>query len=61
MGFLKDILPPFSVRLITSMLYGWRGDYNSWEEAENKCGGYNSDIIFNKVKNALETRTHADT
>lgn len=50
---LKDFLPPIAVRLLTGLLYGWSGNYSSWNEAQKKCPGYNSDIIFNKVKNAL--------
>ncbi len=32
--------------------YGWRGDYNSWKEAENKCSGYKSANILESIKNA---------
>ncbi len=50
---IKDFLPPIAVRLLTGLLYGWSGNYSTWQEAQKKCPGYNSDIIFNKVKNAL--------
>ena len=33
--------------------YGWFGNYSSWEDAEKECTGYDSDKIFEKVKNAL--------
>ncbi|MFH1827611.1 MAG: methyltransferase, TIGR04325 family [bacterium] len=33
--------------------YGWFGNYSSWEDAEKKCTGYESDIILEKVKNSL--------
>ena len=50
---IKDFLPPITVRLLTGLLYGWSGNYSTWQEAQKKCPGYNIDIIFNKVKNAL--------
>lgn len=50
---LKEILPPIVVRFLTGLWYGWSGNYSTWQEAQKKCPGYNSDIIFNKVKNAL--------
>lgn len=33
--------------------YGWFGNYSSWEDADKVCTGYDSDIILEKVKNAL--------
>lgn len=33
--------------------YGWFGNFSSWENAEKECTGYDSDIILEKVKNAL--------
>ncbi len=50
--FIKKILPDPIIRYITGFFYGWHGDYNSWEEAEKKCTGYDSEIIFEKVKKA---------
>ncbi len=52
MSFLKDILPPFSVRFLMGLMYGWRGNYANWQQAQQKCTGYDSNIIFDKVKNA---------
>jgi putative methyltransferase (TIGR04325 family) len=50
---LKELLPPILVKYLSSFFYGWSGNYNSWEEAQKKCSGYDSEIIFNKVKHAL--------
>lgn len=33
-------------------LLNFHGNYQTWKEAEKICVGYNSEIIFNKVKNA---------
>lgn len=32
--------------------YGFIGDFFSWEEAKQQCAGYDSEVIFEKVKNA---------
>lgn len=50
---IKSLLPPFLYKYLTTFIYGWSGNYSSWEAAEKKCTGYDSDIIFNKVKAAL--------
>jgi putative methyltransferase (TIGR04325 family) len=49
-SLIKKILPKFIIRFITGFFYGWRGNYNSWEEAEKKCTGYDSKNILEKVK-----------
>ena len=46
---VKKIVPPFMVRKIGSLFYGWHGNYSSWATATKKCGGYNSDLILEKV------------
>ncbi len=50
----KKLLPPVFIELSKSknLNYGFFGKYSSWAEAENKCGGYNSEMIFNKVRDA---------
>ena len=53
MNPIKDFLPPITVRVLTSFMYGWTGSYNSWGDAEKNSSGYDSDIIINKVKAAL--------
>src|ERR1700712_2624661 len=30
--------------------YGWSGNYNSWQEAEQQCVGYDADNILEKIK-----------
>jgi putative methyltransferase (TIGR04325 family) len=36
-----------------SEVYGWSGNFGSWEDAKKQCSGYDSDIIIEKVKNSL--------
>lgn len=50
---LKELIPPVLLKYITGFFYGWNGNYSTWEEAEKKCSGYESDIIFTKVKESL--------
>lgn len=50
---LKKFIPPIVVPYLTGFFYGWKGNYKSWSEAQKQCSGYDSEIIFNKVKNAL--------
>ena len=33
--------------------YGFFGDYSSWLEVCEECSGYDTDVIFAKVKAAL--------
>ena len=52
---IKKFKPVSDLFKITSILkpvkkYGWFGNYSSWQEAEKKCTGYDSDIILKKVK-----------
>jgi putative methyltransferase (TIGR04325 family) len=46
---LKKILPKWLIRFISGFFYGWHGNYKSWQEAEKRCSGYNSEIILKKV------------
>lgn len=50
---LKEYIPPVVLKYIIGFFYGWKGNYSSWNEAQKKCSGYNSDTIFTKVKEAL--------
>jgi putative methyltransferase (TIGR04325 family) len=54
---VREIMPPFLwkalKKLNKSKEYGFFGDYSSWEEALKDSIGYDSDIILNKVKDAL--------
>jgi putative methyltransferase (TIGR04325 family) len=53
MSLIKEYLPPIFVRKAISLLYGWSGNFKTWEDAKNKCTGYDSDVIFNKVRDAI--------
>lgn len=50
---IKNFIPPVVLKTATGFFYGWSGNYESWKEASEKCTGYDSDIIIEKVKNAL--------
>jgi len=53
---VKDIVPPFIYTiygLLKPKKYGWLGNYPTWEEAQKACGGYDSDIIVEKVRYSL--------
>lgn len=50
---LKEYLPPIFLRKITGLFYGWSGNYKYWEDAKRHSTGYDSDLILNKVKDAL--------
>jgi putative methyltransferase (TIGR04325 family) len=56
---LKELSPPLFVRIMRiarpkpTSLYGWFGDYKSWEQAKTASGGYDDIAILKKVKNSL--------
>jgi len=50
-----NIAPPMALdiyRNLSGKLY-FSGNYNTWEEARREAGGYDSDAILNKVKEAV--------
>jgi putative methyltransferase (TIGR04325 family) len=47
---IKDFLPPLLLRLMRGLFYGWHGNFSSWKEALEKSGGYDSEVIVEKVK-----------
>jgi len=49
------ITPPFIVKLYETFSHDqwFTGNYSSWDEAQRKTTGYDSDIIVNKVKESL--------
>ena len=47
---VKRIIPEKILRYFIGFLYGWHGNYSSWNEAKQKCSGYGSQIILAKVK-----------
>lgn len=50
---LKYLKPSTSKKITNQILEVWSGDYNSWEDAEKKCSGYNENSILEKCKDAL--------
>lgn len=51
-NLLKILIPNFLLNWFKGLFYGWKGNYKTWEEAEKKCSGYDSEEIFKKVKNS---------
>jgi putative methyltransferase (TIGR04325 family) len=50
---LKKIIPVSFQRFMTGLFYGWHGNYSTWDEAKQRCTGYDSEIILEKVKYSL--------
>jgi putative methyltransferase (TIGR04325 family) len=54
---LKEILPPILIKSLRKAgIFGnmyWSGDFPNWLEAMKKSVGYDSDVILNKVREAL--------
>ncbi len=54
--FIKPLIPPIilsTLRSIKRNKYGWKGDYKTWQEAQNDSTGYDTDKILQTVKNSL--------
>lgn len=54
--FIKSLIPPILLNTIRKLInnkYGWKGDYTTWQEAENDSTGYDSDQILQTVKSSL--------
>lgn len=55
-SIVRKVVPPIFIDAFTKYnirsKYGWFGNYSSWEEALKQCNGYNSEIIFQKVKDS---------
>lgn len=54
--FIKSLIPPILldiIRQIRFSKYGWREEYNSWDEAKKASTGYDSDEIIQKVRSSL--------
>jgi putative methyltransferase (TIGR04325 family) len=61
---LRDILKFFirgrARRILSGLMYGWHGNYTSWDAASLKCSGYDTDLILQKVKqSALKVKEGA--
>jgi hypothetical protein len=53
---IKDFLLPIvfkAIKKIKVNKYGWRGNYQTWEDTQNDASGYDSDVILEKVKDAI--------
>ena len=49
---IKNFFPPVALETIKYLKrskYGWKGDYQSWELAEEASKGYDTEEIFKKV------------
>lgn len=51
----KRIIPPVLLDFYSKFIspYGFKGDYDGWDEAKSSAIGYDSNIILNKVKESL--------
>jgi putative methyltransferase (TIGR04325 family) len=49
----KKILPPFVSKHLSGIYFGWHGNYPSWHSAREKCTGYDSEKILDKVRTSL--------
>jgi putative methyltransferase (TIGR04325 family) len=57
-NIFKTILPERIIRWSSGLLYGWHGNYLTWDEAQKECTGYNSLKIIEKVRSsALKVKT----
>ena len=54
---IKLFLSDYLISKITSISYGWYGNFASWETAKSKCKGYEENQILDKVlTNALRVK-----
>lgn len=51
---IKSLIPPLVLKNINSSRSPWKGDYETWSEAEKLCTGYSEKGILEKVSNATE-------
>jgi putative methyltransferase (TIGR04325 family) len=54
--FIVSLIPPLiynGLKAIKQTKYGWTGNYDNWEDAQNKAIGYDSDKILQTVKKSL--------
>jgi len=49
-NFLKNILPYSFISFFTRFFYGWTGNYQTWQDAQKKCTGYDAEHIVETVK-----------
>jgi len=47
---LKELIPPIALSLRWySFKYGWKGNYQSYEDAKQECSGYDENHILNRI------------
>lgn len=57
--FIKLYFSGYFISKITSISYGWYGNYPSWTKAKDRCSGYEGKQILDKVvKNALKVKNN---
>lgn len=50
---IKEFIPPAILNYVKGFFYGWSGNYSTWDEAKSKSAGYDTDVIFQKVRSSL--------
>jgi len=51
--YLKQLIPPLFINLLKKgKKYGWKGDYENWQQAKQVSGNYDDHKILEKVKRA---------
>jgi putative methyltransferase (TIGR04325 family) len=51
--FLRQLIPPLFLTLLQKgKKYGWKGDYENWQQAEDRSGNYDERHILEQVKRA---------
>lgn len=56
-SLIRRIIPGPVLKYFTGFFYGWSGNYPDWNTAKQKCSGYDSPVILEKVRqSALKVR-----
>jgi putative methyltransferase (TIGR04325 family) len=52
-SYLRQFIPPLLLNLLKKRSkYGWKGDFENWQQAKNHSGDYDDSRILEKVKEA---------
>jgi len=51
--FLRKLTKKPTSKELETPSYGWFGSYDSWEEVQKECEGYDSNTILDKVKSSV--------
>lgn len=57
---LKEFIPPFLIRKLSGLFYGWSGNYKKWSDAKNRSTGYDQALILDKVKASMLKVKHGE-